>query len=159
MEPIDYEVLAKLGIYGFEIHWRIGSNYTCRSGIAHAKSQEDAIEIGRFFTQKANELKFDYEITVYEQFHHKWIRGWDSRKERVANPKHCVFVVISGTDCDHMNWCDYASFRNLEEATEYVNESLSSADGPTSYSTMGRDEWENGGYPNSHDRLAEAAGY
>jgi len=156
MEPIDYEALAKLGVYGFEIHWHSTKH---RPGVAHAKSQDDAIEVGRFLVNAAKELGVDYEITVYEHFMRKWICSWDSNKERVANPKHCVFVVIGGTDCDHAQWCDYASFKNLEEAVEYVRESLSSADGPTNYTTLGRDDFEQGGYPDSRDMLAEAANY
>ena len=157
-EPIDYKELAKIGVYGFEVRWRI-KEPLWRSGVATAVTQDDAVQVGRKLVEAADWAEYEYEITLYERFMRKWIYSWDSSKERVAPPGHRVFICMGGTDCDGFSWSSYDSFKTLEDATEYVNDSLAHADGPTGYSTMSCDDWEMAGYPEYRDRYAEAAGY
>lgn len=165
---IDYEALAAIGSYGFRISWKVqfvksdnGVFYDSRyTGVCEAATEDDAYAVGRFLVNQAEKcLISNYEITIHERFMRKWIYSWDSSKERVSPPDHRVFIYMGGTDCDGVSWCQYYSFKTLDEATEYVNGSLAYADGPTTYSTMSRDDWEMAGYPEFRDPYAEAAGY
>ena len=95
----------------------------------------------------------------YGKKSHQWLDEYHYDKERVAHPDHRVFIAVGGTDCDGFRWSQYYSFRFLKEALETIDETLAWADGPTSYCTLSRDDWEQAGYPEYRDRYAEAMGY
>lgn len=167
-KSVDYEELAKMGVYAYTLSWKVliprededGTVFQAiRSGQCEVGSEDDAYAVGRFLIEWCEKLFMEYEITVHDRFMRKWIHAWDSSKMRVANPKHRVFVVIGGTDCDGMSWARYYSYATLEEAAKDVEDSLAWADGPTNYSTLSVEDWEMGGYPEYRDRYAEIAGY
>lgn len=153
---IDYEELGKIGFQAFWIDWKA---HQLGSGTLKCNTEDDAKEVGRFLIDQADKLNIHLEFTTRNIITKKWVYGYDCCKMRVANSKHRVFIVVGGTDCDGVSWCEYYSFSNIYEAAREVDEILSWADGPTDYSTISIDEWENGPYPECRDRFAEAAGY
>lgn len=161
-DEIDYEALAEIGFYAFEIKWSSISSELVPNGATGTltcATEEDARYVAAWLLEKARQLDILFDFEIRNRINRKWIAAYDHSKMRVAPPYHRVFIVVGGTDCDGVSWCSYYSFKHLEEAQEEMDEILSWADGPTNYQTLSLEDWEQGEYPVSRDVYAERAGY
>lgn len=164
----DLNKLAELGIKMYECRLRWQDNdFDWHDACFKFVTKVEVLSFWRDVAEFAERLYEDNEVLGAKMTiwfnppgeNRQWITGWDLSKERVASPDHNVFIVIGGRDCDGMIWREYLSFDNLADAANEVEDIFMSADGPTSYNTLSRDDWEAGSYPEYRDRFAERMGY
>jgi hypothetical protein len=160
----DSDKLAVLGVLAHQGTWKVYNKDSFRSfadGKFQTGTETEAIHTARFIISAAIKLGLEYSVIVTRKFSKQskaWVKGWDSNKARVSNPYHTLFFLARGRDCDGMYWSETYSFDDIDEAVKEMHEVMCSAEGPTSFCTINREDFEQHYYVDNRDRYAEAMG-